>query len=66
MNRLIKKEVRTPPQQIYVPNKKVPAAPMERIKQKSLIIGSTEVSNEEIKELIVIESHTQSTMQKVE
>jgi hypothetical protein len=49
-----------------VPNKKVPAAPMERIKQKSLIIGSTEVSNEEIKELIVIESHTQSTMQKVE
>jgi hypothetical protein len=46
--------------------KKVPAAPMERVKQKSLIIGSTEVLNEEIKEPIVIESHTQSTMQKVE
>jgi hypothetical protein len=43
MNRPIKKEVRSPPKQIYVPKKEVLAAPMEGIKQKisyKLLYGS--------------------------
>ena len=63
MNRPIKK-VQSPPKQVYMPKKEVPAAPLEGIKQKYLIIGPMKVLIEEIKESSVIENRVQSTIQK--
>ena len=59
MNRPIKK-VQSPPKQVYMPKKEVPAG----IKQKYLIIGPMKVLIEEIKESSVIENRVQYTIQK--
>jgi len=49
---------------VVMPKKEVPAAPLEGIKQKYLIIGPMKVLIEEIQESSVIENRVQSTIHK--